>query len=143
MTDRLAEIRERLAKATHGPFKLFEIIADEDYHIRLTEDEATLVATATDRDGANLYFHAPEDLKFLLSEVDRLRAIEEAAGKMAELLSVFELSECLCEMAPDPKGRNLHYDACPVGEAKEITSLPAVQSLLSRRKAGEQEGGKK
>ena len=94
MSDRLAEIRARLDAATPGPWERREsvqgysnLVVLADYINR--DDGAWLIAEASwngpmpDKasSGANADFiaHAPEDIAWLLGEVERLGGAEEEA----------------------------------------------------------------
>jgi hypothetical protein len=94
MSDRIAEIRARLEAATPGPWKATrdavetasgEVIAriadDSDFRYLRCQGHSLLPDGTLDdcncdlgvEDDANLIAHAPDDIRFLLNEVHRMR----------------------------------------------------------------------
>lgn len=99
-TDRLSGIKERLAKATPGPWK---ICSDGriDVHVSIEEEENTCTTIAefdddgysgklflANRNDIDLVAHAPQDIADLLEEVERLR--EELSKKKTPTGDQFE-----------------------------------------------------
>ncbi len=84
MTDRLSEIRERLEEATPGPWAQGmvgdRLLPEVDYPAGFGFVQVTLQSD----DGAGgvgdaaFIAHAPEDIAYLLAEVERLRQASEA-----------------------------------------------------------------
>lgn len=71
MSDQIAAIRERWAKATPGPWT---IGPDGRYDAIWGDGKATLVATVERVADEDAIAAAPEDVRYLLGEIDRLRA---------------------------------------------------------------------
>lgn len=70
--DRIAEIRARLAAATPGPWR-----ADED-EIIWSDEGIDIIHVVVNPENADLIAHAPDDLRWCLDEIDRLRAAATA-----------------------------------------------------------------
>ena len=83
MTDRLDEIRKRLGAATPGPWHIERMkhslkhseiwLQPEDEHA-WSLDCNTYQPNSKDEANAQLIAHAPEDIAYLLAEVERLQA---------------------------------------------------------------------
>jgi len=88
MTDRLAEIRARLEAATPGPWKWEVVIAEQSVTEHTLKGPDVLCRYWYDRppsgDG-ELIAHAPEDIAWLLGEVERLRALMGFTNALADL----------------------------------------------------------
>lgn len=131
MTDRLTEIRQRLEKATKGPWE-YEYSGSGDYEIHSKAFERrgdrTLAKLwrsytdsgeyfALDNADANFIANSKADVEFLLQEIDtlteRLEEAKEAVNKIAN-------SECHKEV----RRHKPCYDECMCSEdyAKEIHS---------------------
>ncbi|HEX2189176.1 MAG TPA: hypothetical protein VHG51_09785 [Longimicrobiaceae bacterium] len=92
--ERLAEIEERLRRATPGPWACKDrlggggcfVFSEETFHVvALQEDDEPTIGVPLGRPDAELIARAREDLPLLLAEVRRLRAL---AGDGARLLAV-------------------------------------------------------
>lgn len=90
--ERLAEIEERLRRATPGPWACMDrlggggcfVFSEETFHVvALEEDDDPTVAVPLGRADAELIARAREDLPLLLAEVRRLRALRGAGGPLA------------------------------------------------------------
>ena len=97
MTDtekKIAEIREALEKATPGPWKIDEFGAVTDRKGNLIQWYDGKVVTAQKED-AHLIANAPEWLRFLLSELERLEReyAEERAAHNAHVTELCELEK--------------------------------------------------
>lgn len=104
MTD-LVEIHNRWAKSTPGPWRWIDPDTDlaigdfeEEWKIALHADAEVIIWVA-ETDGCSnvtgnmdLICHAPEDIKFLLAEIERLEA-----GREIERKIIWELMDRLKE----------------------------------------------
>ena len=88
--NKLREIRERLAKATPGPWKVWRPEDDDErYIIPTRDDEKGFIAEADLRRkevdwNALLIAHAPTDLAYLLDRVEQLERVVKAARAVYE-----------------------------------------------------------
>jgi hypothetical protein len=89
---KLAEIEERLERATPGPWACKDrlggggcfVFSEETFHVvALEEDEEPAVAVPLGRGDAAFIAAAREDVPLLLAEVRRLRALRAAAESSA------------------------------------------------------------
>lgn len=74
MSARLDAIKPRLAAATPGPW----VHECDDHHADVVHNHTSGVASLVSEsrtENANLIAHAPDDIEFLLDEVDRLRQV--------------------------------------------------------------------
>lgn len=95
MTNRLREISERLERATPGPWNIervdheheitFEIGTDEGFFAKIYEHDF-IDQGRNAKPTCELIAHAPDDLRYLLSLVERLEKVRAAAEDvMSEL----------------------------------------------------------
>ena len=89
---KLAEIEERLGRATPGPWACRDrlggggcfVFSEETFHVvAMEDDEEPAVAVPLGRGDAAFIAAAREDVPLLLAEVRRLRALRAAAGAPA------------------------------------------------------------
>ncbi|HEX8273519.1 MAG TPA: hypothetical protein VF615_12860 [Longimicrobiaceae bacterium] len=89
---KLAEIEERLGRATPGPWACKDrlggggcfVFSEETFHVvAVEEDEEPAVVVPLGRGDAAFIAAAREDVPLLLAEVRRLRALRAAAGPSA------------------------------------------------------------
>lgn len=89
---KLAEIEERLGRATPGPWACKDrlggggcfVFSEETFHVvAVEEDEEPAVAVPLGRGDAAFIAAAREDVPLLLAEVRRLRALRAAAESPA------------------------------------------------------------
>lgn len=115
MTDRLDKIRERLEAATPGPWVRTVNTAETQYLVR--SKARTLLAEiswggpmplkAQSKGNAVLIAHAPEDIAYLLAEVDRLRTSIESRDRAAKAIMLGESQEVQLVTRPrPPEGTN-------------------------------------
>lgn len=90
--ERLAEIEERLGRATPGPWAYKDrlggggcfVFSEETFHVvAVEEDEDPAVAVPLGRGDAAFIAGSREDVPLLLAEVRRLRALRAAPGPPA------------------------------------------------------------
>jgi len=82
MTDnRIEEIKERLAKATPGPWRDGQIGNFRVYGPDGRGSDSGLLSTAFNRENATFIANSPSDIQFLLDEVERLEELVKFANE--------------------------------------------------------------
>ena len=81
MSNRLAEIQERLSKATPGPWKVYPYPPygygnpAEQRCMNIIDSNFDEIGFVT-KDDADFLVHVPEDIRFLLDEIKKLQGTE-------------------------------------------------------------------
>lgn len=128
MSDRLETIRERWAKATPGPWKAKcyrdwqPVVTANTEH----EDDRPLVVAPTDGNGRGTQDEqnveaiaaAPEDIAYLIAEVERLRAPIYRATAMDDgtLKDIEIVPGGIVQIEDEPTGNDVMLDIESVGE---------------------------
>lgn len=88
---RIQEIKERLNKATPGPWTE---IQREEYCSDIDSETANIAMVGSTKADANFIAHAPEDIAYLLSCLEQANRRAEAAEKILHGFAVGSLDFC-------------------------------------------------
>ena len=85
--DRLTEIRQRTEAATDGPWERFDTPDYAEIHVSGGKEAGfSPVALADEAYNADFIAHSREDILYLMSEIDRLKALLDKANNRAEYI---------------------------------------------------------